>query len=175
MKALVVIDVQKAMFETPGLMPLDGEAVVDRVAALVARARENGTPIFFVQHDGGPGDPFHAGKPGFPFHDKLTPRTGDDVTVKHHGSAFNRTDLDAKLKKAGVDTLVICGMQSEYCVDSAVRGAVERGYKVILVADGHTTFDTRVLKAADIIAHENETLGGSYAKIVPAAQVAFSG
>ena len=57
----------------------------------------------------------------------------------------------------------------------AVRGAVERGYKVVLVADGHSTFDTRVLKAADIVAHENETLGGSYAELVPAAEIVFSG
>ena len=174
-KALVVIDVQKAMFQIPELVPLDGEAVVDRIAALIAAARAAGTPVFFVQHDGGPEDPFHPGKPGFPFHDKLTPRATDDVTVKHHGSAFNGTDLDEKLKKVSVDTVVICGMQSEYCVDSAVRSAVERGYKVVLVADGHSTFDTRVLRAADIIAHENETLGGSYAEIVPAAQVIFSG
>ena len=47
-KALVVIDVQKAMFEIPGFVPLDGEAVVDRIASLVASARESGTPIFFV-------------------------------------------------------------------------------------------------------------------------------
>jgi len=174
-KALVVIDVQKAMFEIPELVPLDGEAVVDRIAALIAAAREAGRPVFFVQHDGGPDDPFHSGKPGFPFHDKLTPRATDDVTVKNRGSAFNGTDFDAKLKKAGIDTVVICGMQSEYCVDSAVRGAVERGHKVILVADGHSTFDTKVLKAADIIAHENETLGGSYAEIVPAAEIVFSG
>jgi nicotinamidase-related amidase len=174
MKALVVIDVQKAMFDTPGFVPLDGEAVVDRIASLIADAREAGTPIFFVQHDGGPDDPFHAGKPGFPFHDKLTPRIDDNVTVKHHGSAFNGTDLDANLKKANVDTVVICGMQSEYCVDSAVRGAVERGYKVILVADGHTTFDTKILKAENITAHENETLGGSYAEVMPAAQIVFS-
>ena len=174
-KALVVIDVQKAMFQIPEFVPLDGEAVVDRIAALIATARKAGTPVFFVQHDGGPNDPFHPGKPGFPFHDKLTPRAADDVTVKYRGSAFNGTGFDAKLKKAGINTLVICGMQSEYCVDSAVRGAVERGYKVILVADGHSTFDTNVLTAADIIAHENETLGGSYAQLVPAAEVVFSG
>jgi len=174
-KALVVIDVQKAMFQIPEFVPLDGEAVVDRIAMLIAAARGAGTPVFFVQHDGGPEDPFHPGKPGFAFHDKLAPQATDDVTVKYRGSAFNGTDLDAKLKKAGVGTVVICGMQSEYCVDSAVRGAVEHGYKVVLVADGHSTFDTKVLKAADIIAHENETLGGSYAEIVPAAHVVFSG
>ena len=127
-KALVVIDVQKAMFQIPELAPLDGEAVVDRIATLIAAARESSAPVFFVQHDGGPGDPFHPGKPGFPFHDKLAPRAGDDVTVKHHGSAFNGTDLDTKLKTAGVETLILCGMQSEYCVDAARRARCGRAW-----------------------------------------------
>src|SRR6185312_16562520 len=109
------------------------------IAVLIARAREAGAPIFFVQHDGGPNDPFHPGKPGFPFHDKLAPRPDDDVTVKHRGSAFHGTDFDAKLRRAGIDTLIVCGMQSEYCVDAAVHGAVERGYRVVLAADGHST------------------------------------
>ena len=173
--ALVVIDVQQAMFQIPGFRLHDAEGTVERIAGLVARAREAGVPVFFVQHDGGPDDPFHPGKPGFPFHEKLTPRPGDDVTVKHHGSAFNGTNFDAKLKAAGIGTLVVCGMQSEYCVDAAVRGAVERGYRVVLAADGHTTGDSRILEACDIVAHENETLGGSYAQVVPADEVSFAG
>ena len=174
-KALVIIDVQKGMFAIPGFRLHDGEGTVARIAALLARARASDAPIFFVQHDGGPDHPFHAGKPGFAFHDKLTPRPGDDVTVKHRGSAFNGTDFDSKLRAAAIDTLVICGMQSEYCVDSAVRGAVERGYRVVLVADGHTTRDSAILSAKDIVAHENETLGGSYAEIVRAEEVSFLG
>jgi nicotinamidase-related amidase len=175
MKALVVIDVQLGMFQIPDFRLHDGEGTVERIAGLVARARGAGVAVFFVQHDGGPDHPFHPGKPGFAFHAKLTPEAGDDVTVKHRGSAFNGTDLDAKLRAAGIDTLVVCGMQSEYCVDSAVRGAVERSYRVVLVADGHTTGDSRILKAEDIVAHENETLGGSYAQIVPAHAVFFAG
>ncbi|MGD0141646.1 MAG: cysteine hydrolase family protein [Rhizomicrobium sp.] len=171
--ALVVIDVQQGMFAMPDFQPYDGEAVVDRIAGLIAKARASGAAVFFVQHDGGPDDPFHPGKPGFPFHPKLTPRTGDDVTVKHHGSAFHDTDLDTKLRKAGIDTLVITGMQSEYCVDAAVRSAHEHHYNVVLVSDGHSTGDTRVMKAKDIIAHHNETLGGSYATVKPAAEIGF--
>src|SRR5580704_1062919 len=121
--ALLVIDVQRAMFGIPGLQLQEGEIVVDRIAGLIARARDSRTPVYFVQHDGGPEDDFHPGKPGFPFHEKLTPRTGDDITVKHHGSAFHDTDLDAKLRKAGIDSVVICGMQSEYCIDAAIRSA----------------------------------------------------
>ncbi len=128
-KALVVIDVQKAMFENPALQPFEGEAVVDRIAGLIAKARAQRAPVFFVQHDGGPGDSFHPGKPGFAFHDKLTPQPGDDVTVKTKSSAFHGADLDARLRRAGIDRLVITGMQSEYCATSAIRGAYERGYK----------------------------------------------
>jgi nicotinamidase-related amidase len=173
-RALVIIDVQRGMFQIPDFRIHDGEGTVERIAGLIARAREAGTPVFFVQHDGGPDHPFHPGKPGFPFHEELTPRAGDDVTVKHRGSAFNGTDFDTKLRSAGVDTLIVCGMQSEYCVDAAVRGAVERGYRVVLVADGHTTGDSKVLRAEDIVAHQNETLGGSYAEAVPAHEISFA-
>jgi nicotinamidase-related amidase len=172
--ALVIIDVQRGMFDIPGFDLHDGEGTVERIAGLLEQARAGGTPVFFVQHDGGPEHPFHPGKSGFPFHAKLAPRATEDVTVKRKGSAFNGTDFDTRLRAAGIDTLVVCGMQSEYCVDSAVRGAVERGYRVVLVGDGHTTADTPVLKAETIVAHENETLGGSYAEVVPAAQISFA-
>jgi nicotinamidase-related amidase len=173
-KALVVIDVQKIMFAMPNFQPYDGEVVVDRIAALVATARANRTPVFFVQHHDLNGPHMQPGQPGFPFVDKLAPQPGDDVTVKNYSSAFQGTDFDAKLRKAGIDHLVITGMQSEYCVDSAVRGAYERGYKVTLVSDAHSTGDTRVAKAKDIIAIQNDTMAGSFAAVRPAAQISFA-
>jgi nicotinamidase-related amidase len=172
-KALVIIDVQKGMFDDPNYPLHDPEAVVDRIAGLIARAKAAGAPLFWVQHDEGPAGPFHPGKPGFPFHDKVAPGPADDVTVKHRSSVFHGTDFDAKLKRAGVDHLVIAGMQSEYCVDSAVRGAVERGYQVTLAADAHSTFDSRVAKAGDIIAIQNDTMQGSFANVMPAAGIVF--
>lgn len=172
-KALVVIDHQKAMFSNLGMLPYDGEAVTDRIALLIANARKTGTPVFFVQHDGGPDDDFHPGKPGYPFHDKIAPHAGDDVTVKTKSSAFHGTDFDAKLKNAGVDHLIITGMQSEYCVTSAIRGAYERGYNLTLVSDAHSTFDSKVAKGKDIVAIINDTTRGSFGKVIPAAEVDF--
>lgn len=178
MKALVVIDVQEGMFAYPDFQPHDGGGVVARIGALIARARAAGTPIFYVQHDGGPGDDLEAGKPGFAYRAAIAPGPDDEVpddevTVKTHGSAFKATDFDTKLKRAGIDHIVVCGMQSEYCIDAAIRGAVERHYTVTLVADGHSTFDNKVLKAPQIIAHQNETLNGSYATVLPAAEISF--
>ena len=174
-KALVVIDVQKGMWGHPDYPPYDGEGVVQRIAGLIARARAHGAPVFYVQHHAldEPRHPLMPGKPGFPFHDALAPQPGDDVTVKHRSSAFHGTDFDAKLKRAGIDHLVVTGMQSEYCVDSAVRGAYERGYAVTLVADAHSTGDTRVAKAKDIVAIQNDTMDGDFAAVLPASEVAF--
>ncbi len=171
--ALLVIDVQMGMWAFPGHSVHDGEAVVSRIGGLIARARKRGAPVFYVQHDGGPEDSFHPGKPGFPILPAIAPREDDDVTVKTRCNSFQGTDLDSKLKAAGIDHLVVCGMQSEYCVDTAVRAAVERGYNVTLVCDGHTTMDSRAFKAPDIIAHHNATLGGSFAEIRSAADVTF--
>jgi len=171
-KALVIIDVQKGMFD-PNCPPYDGEAVVDRIAALIAKARAARAPVFFVQHHGAGDHPFQPRKPGFPFHDKLTPQPADDVTVKHRSSAFHGTDFDAKLKRAGIDHLVITGMQSEYCVTSAIRGAYERDYRITLVSDAHSTGDTKVAKGGHIVAIVNDTTRGSFGDVIAAAEIAF--
>jgi len=66
--------------------------------------------------------------------------------------------LSELLASRGVTDLIVCGLQSEFCVDSTVRRAMALGYPVVLVADGHTTVDNGVLSAGQIAAHHNWTL-----------------
>lgn len=170
-KALVIIDVQKGMFGNPGYDPHDGEGVVARLAGLLERARISGVPVYFVQHDGGVDSPLAADTPGFAIREELAPLPTEDVTVKQHCSLFQDTDFAGKIRAAGIDHLVIGGMQSEYCVDTAVRGAVERGFAVTLISDGHTTFGTPALSGEQVIAHHNHTLGsGSFADLLLARE-----
>ena len=44
-------------------------------------------------------------------------------------------DLDARLKRRGVDTLVVTGGETDVCVLGTVLGAVDRGYRVVVVVD----------------------------------------
>nr|WP_298899044.1 cysteine hydrolase family protein [uncultured Altererythrobacter sp.] len=167
-----MIDVQKGMFAhaTPHL----GDQVVETLAGMLARAREQGVPVFFVQHDGGAQSPLVPGTDGFELHDALTPQAGEEVIVKRYCNAFQDTDLLLRLTTRGIDHIVVGGMQSEFCVDTAVRGAFERGLKVTLIADGHTTFDTPALPAPQIIAHHNHTLAsGHFAEVAKAAEIGF--
>jgi nicotinamidase-related amidase len=43
--------------------------------------------------------------------------------------------LDERLKGSGIDTLIISGAETEVCVLAAVMGAIDRGYRVIIVSD----------------------------------------
>jgi len=174
MDALLVIDVQQAMFADPELQPYQGREVVARIQGLIEQARAHGKPVFFVQHDGGPGDAFDRDGPGFAYCAELTPQAGDPVVVKRHCSSFQGTDLDGQLRAAGVRHLVVCGMQTEYCVDTTVRAAFEHGYQITLVSDCHTTFDAPDLAASAIIQHHNRTLYGSFAELQPASALRFS-
>jgi len=169
---LLVIDLQRGMFTSED-KPHDGDGVLLRVASLLERARVRGAPILHVQHDGGPGDPLAKPDVGWEIHPDVAPRPGEPVIGKTRCSAFPGTDLDAHLKRLGITRLVIAGMQTEYCIDTNCRAAFDLGYKVVLARDGHTTFDTPVLSAAQIIAHHNRTLDGSFVELAAADDITF--
>ena len=72
--------------------------------------------------------------------------------------SFHRTELEALLRQHAVTDLVICGMHSEFCVDTTTRRALALGFPVVLVGDAHTSEGNRHLSAAQVIQHHNETL-----------------
>jgi nicotinamidase-related amidase len=169
---LMVVDVQQGMFTLP--TPLHrGEEVVRRIAGLLERARVAGAPVVHIQHDGGPGHVLAKGSAGWPHHPLVVPKAGEMIVEKRNSSAFHDTDLHRRLDEAGIDRLIIAGMQTEMCVDSACRGAKALNYRVALVADGHTTYDTPVITADLIIAHHNRLLSRAFVELVEADQVRF--
>ena len=170
--ALVVVDVQQGMF-TCDPPPYRTAEVLQRIATLLERGRAAGVPVFHVRHDGGPGHILAKGSAGWPHHAAVAPRTGEPIIDKRHSSAFHDTDFHARLTERGIDRLVIAGLQTEMCVDSACRAAVALGYRVVLASDCHTTWDTPALPAERIIAHHNRTLGRGFAELSTVMDVRF--
>lgn len=170
---LLVVDLQVAMFSA-AIPPHDGEAMRARVAGLIARARSERVPILHIRHDGGAGDPLERGTPGWSIHADVEPRDDEPVIDKTRCSAFNGTDLHARLKALGARRLVITGMQTEYCIDTLCRAAHGLGYTVTLIRDGHSTFATEDLPAAAIVAHHNRALyQGGFVALADADMVVF--
>ena len=171
--ALMIVDVQQGMFEYPA--PLHrGEETVQRIAELLQRARAAGLPVIHIRHDGGNGHRLAAGTPGWLHHPLVAPRDGETVIDKRFSSAFQDTGLEHHLRASGIDHLIVAGMQTEMCVDSACRTAAAQGYRITLVEDGHTTWDTEVLPADKIIAHHNRSLSRSMVELAKAAEVDVS-
>jgi nicotinamidase-related amidase len=153
--ALLIIDVQKALCSGDEAA-FDIDAVVDRINQVAAKARAAGAPVIFIQHEDDGSLPF--GTEGWQLYERLVTRPEDIRVRKTASDSFHRTDLHALLQSQNVGTLVVCGLQSEFCVDTTVRRALALGYTVVLVADAHSTVANGILSAAQISAHHNHTL-----------------
>lgn len=154
--ALLIIDIQQALCTGPGAA-FDIDRVVDRINETANDARAAGVPVLIVQHEERDGLLQH-GAPGWALYERLKVHAEDIRVRKTATDSFHRTRLDELLRSMGIDKLVLCGLQSEFCIDSTARGALARGYGVILISDAHSTVDNGVLTAAQITAHHNMTL-----------------
>lgn len=172
--ALLIIDVQQALC-TGEEAAFDIDPIIDRINTLAARARAVDTPVVLIQHEEGSGS-LQFDSEGWQLASGLVTSTNDLRLRKTTPDSFHRTELGRMLEERGVSRLIICGLQSDFCVDTTTRRALALGYDVVLVADAHSTVDNGVLTAAQITAHHNTTLGnmssfGKRAAIVAAAEV----
>ena len=76
---------------------------------------------------------------------KLSPllkrQSDEKVFQKRYNSMFKETGLKEYLDQQGIEKLVLCGMQTEYCVDTSIKVAFEHGYKLVVPEGTVTTFD----------------------------------
>jgi nicotinamidase-related amidase len=175
--ALLVIDVQHALCNGT-YAAYDIERVIGRINAVIAKARAAGAPVIFIQHEAQDG-PLRFGQDAWQLDPRLDLESSDLRIRKTASDSFHETGLQPMLRARGIETLVVCGLQSEFCVDSSVRGALAQGFDVQLVRDAHSTLDNGVLTAAQIVAHHNVTLANvdSYrgrVTLVAAKDAAFS-
>jgi len=169
MEALLVIDLQNGMFEE-GVS--NGEKLLQNINDLITKARAANTPIFYVQHNEAIGGSLENGTKGWEIHADICPQTEDVMIQKTTPDSFFNTSLDEELKKRGITHLYMTGIQTELCVDTTCRRAFSQGYKVTLVSDAHSTFDSEELTAQQIINHHNALLRW-FADVYPSRDIRF--
>ncbi len=183
--ALVIVDPQNDFLSEGGVVwDLVGEGVVkNRVAEklknLVARAKAAGVTVLYSPHyyDKEYEDwqnnnfiddvmfqrrMFDRGKWGSEWHPDLKPHDGTIICAPHKNlSGFHTSDVDIQLRKRGIDTILLCGMSANLCVESHLRDAEERGYQVIVINDATAAAGEDAYKAAltnyGFIVHESIT------------------
>jgi len=137
--ALLIIDFQNEYFT--GKMPIpDGVAALNKARELIAFADEHKMPVYHIQHVAPAGSAvFAEGGETVKFHPDMQPRTKDSVLQKTTVSVFGSTDLDKRLKHAGIENLIISGLMTHACVAGAAGDAAPLGYRVLVAADASAT------------------------------------
>ena len=124
----VQVDVMRGTWETA--------RVVANVARAVERARAQGVPVVWVQHE----DPDMArGSAGWRLVPELAPRDGDPRICKRFESSFEDTPLEQELARLGATRIVLAGAATNWCIRATAYGALDRGYDLVLLEDAHTT------------------------------------
>jgi nicotinamidase-related amidase len=169
--ALIVIDVQKG-FDEPYWGPRNNPDAERAIALLLNQARANKLPIFHVKHNSRSSrSPLHPDNPGNAFKDIATPRDGEPVIGKDVNSAFIGTDLEAQLRAAEIDSVIIVGLTTPHCISTTARMASNLGFETTIVSDATAAHagrgpDGKEVDAETMHYHALAALNGEFAKIV---------
>lgn len=91
--------------------------------------------------------------------EEIAPLEGEILLKKTCSGVFNGTNIDQILHNIGIRNLIVTGVVTNQCVDTAVRDAADRGYSVTLLEDGCAAFHPTLHEATI------EILDGIYARI----------
>lgn len=170
--ALLIVDVQIGSFiEIKSFYK--GNELLKNIRLLISNARKKHVPIVYMKFNDKPGKPLERGTSGWNIHPFIVPTEEDIIIEKNHPDSFQETNLQQELAIRGVKQIVITGIQTEVCVDATCRRAFSFGYDVVLVKDGHTTYDSEILMAPQIINHHNEVLHQWFANVKELHEIEF--
>ena len=157
--ALLVMDFQNDIVHENGAFKDFGFAamvkqndVLAKSARLLDAARRSGVKVIYVSVKFRPGYPERPangglwgaliqanaeteGTWGAEIHEAVAPQDGEPVVTKRAVSAFYGSDLAALLATGGIDTLLLCGVATNFVVEGTAREAMDRGYNVVIVGD----------------------------------------
>jgi nicotinamidase-related amidase len=157
-RLLVVVDVQMAMVNGDYAVPA-AEQFLELWRNRIEQARAASTPVLFVQNDGEEPWDDAPGHPGWELY--FAPSSGERTVRKTTMNVFeSNPELAAELQSAGVTELELIGLQSELCVFESSKGALAAGFKVVIPAGLHATYDSEEAKSEAISADIQDRLEG---------------
>lgn len=140
-EVLLVLDVQQG-FDAPTWGRRNNLEMEDRVAELLDAWRSTQRPVIHVKHmSTEPDSPLRPELPGNDFKVGTAPGPGERVIEKQVHSGFIGTTLEAELRSAGHETLVIVGLTTNHCVSTTARMAANLGFRTWVISDATAAFD----------------------------------
>ncbi len=162
--AMIVVDMQNAFLHDQGSVATMGlditymKETVTPVTRLVQACHDTGIPIIFTRYvlrpdytDAGlreerrPGacasGSLVAGTWDADLDSRMDVRDTDYILDKNRYSSFYNTNLEVILRGLQTDTLIVCGVTTEICVDSTIRDAYFRDFRILVPEDAVAATD----------------------------------
>lgn len=141
--ALIIIDVQAGL-DDPALGKRSNPDAESNMARLLAEWRRNRRPIFHIQHMSTEANsPLRPELSGNAIKAIVAPYADEPIIQKQVNNAFVGTNLEARLRRADIRSLVIIGLTTDHCVSTSARMAGDLGFETAVVADATAAHETR--------------------------------
>ncbi len=168
---LILIDVQQGL-DDPAWSRWNNPSADAHIAELLEAFRQRGLPVIHVRHDSKEAaSTLRPGQPGHAFKPYAEPRPDEWIVPKQGTSAFAGTDLEARLRSKGFDTLVMAGFSTPFAVGCTARWAGDLGFRVLLAHDACAAFAHGGLEPGVLHASELAVLAKEFASITTTAQL----
>lgn len=172
--ALIVIDVQQTFDDHGYWGNRDNPEAESNILRLVDHWQNRGLPLVMVTHTSTrPESTFHPDRTSSqlkPFLAEAKPTL--EVTKTVNSSFLGSPDLSGWLTANGIGQVVLCGIQTNMCVETTARMSGNLGFSTVVAIDACHTFDLQgpdgsVTQAADLSkTTETNLFGGDFAEVV---------
>ncbi len=163
--ALIILDVQQGLFNK-GTKVYKEEELISIINTLIRRFRDKKYPIIFIRHTNK--NILKEGSNEWKIHSELEYSDNDIAINKSKSNVFDEETLPDYIKKNDINTLVITGLVTHGCVKAACLGGLKRGNKVILIEDGHSSFNK---KAEELIHEWNKKLKDEGVQVIKSSDL----
>ena len=143
--ALLIVDIQNFYFPGDGPGLVNAEEASLNAKEILEIFREKKQLVVYVRH---------KASREFEINKNVEPLSTEKVITKTEVNSFKGTDLLEYLKKNNINRLIIIGMQTQMCIEAAVRAGHDLGFECVLIQDACATrdlkFGNKTVKAEDV-------------------------
>ncbi|HWS30622.1 MAG TPA: cysteine hydrolase family protein [Clostridia bacterium] len=160
----LVVDVQNLLVED---CTYRGHEMLDTIKRLLAFCRKKGVEIVYVRHEEKNGALTKDTEP-WQIYSEVAPLGGERVFDKRHSSSFYQTGLKEYLREKGIQTIILAGMETGFCINATVQAGFEHGFEMLIPESGHTAGDygAPFMSAERSVTYHNALWDGRFGRVL---------
>lgn len=143
--ALLIIDIQKNLVKKGGKLAVDNNQVtsmIENINKIIQYSVEKKHQIIYIKNSFKKKSlinflssrTMEEGASGTEIDERIK-IVNKNIFEKHQMDTFSNSNFERFLIENKVSNLIVVGLDAEDCVDKTIKGAICRGYKIVVVSD----------------------------------------